>query len=59
MIQVLAHPWVTDSDRLEKEKILGIDAWFEDLALAAPEEVKELFEERKLSLLETPTAFMI
>lgn len=44
---------------MDKEKILGIDAWFEDLALAAPEEVKELFEERKLSLLETPTAFMI
>ena len=59
MNQVVAHPWVTDRGRLEEEKILGLDAWFEDPALAAPEEVKELFEERKLSLLETPTAFMI
>jgi len=48
MTQVLAHPWVTDSGRLEEEKILGLDAWvedpalvwFEDPALAAHEEVK-------------------
>lgn len=53
MEQVLAHPWVTDNARLEESKILQ-DPWFEDPAVAAPEEVKELFEERKLSLLETP-----
>jgi hypothetical protein len=53
MKQVLAHPWVTDSGRLEESKIL-MEAWFEDPAVASPGEVKELFEERKLSLLETP-----
>ena len=46
------------SGRLEEAKILH-DPWFEDTAVASHEEIKNLFEERKLSLLETPTAFMI